>query len=109
MTYEIQDINLKTFKHGFNYSQCKRKYQEYANMDIEEFKKCLADNQKLGEIGHLCCFILWIKNLPQYEYKFQFSDYGLIHLLFHCVENKDEINQRAQMIKQLFDKEIKLT
>jgi len=106
--YEIQSRNLKSFKHTFDYRFCKMKYDEYASMSIDEFKKCLEDPQKLGEIGHLCCFILWIKNMEGYEYRDALGDYGLIHLLFHCVENTEHIQIHAEYIHMLFKEDIQL-
>lgn len=108
LTYEISDRNNRWFKHSFDYDFCKRKYEEYANMDIEEFSECLKTRSKLGEIGHLCCFILWVKNKEQYEYRQTLGDYGLIHLLFHCVESKNQAKRIAPYIHQLFKEDIKL-
>jgi len=52
--YEIKNRKLRTYKHTFDYNFCKQKYDEYAHMDLEEFKECLRDPRKIGEIGHLC-------------------------------------------------------
>ncbi|MDY8135203.1 hypothetical protein [Aquimarina sp. 2201CG5-10] len=108
INYEIQDRKLNSFKHTFDYNFCKRKYDEYARMSLEEFRECLKDRQKLGEIGHLCCFILWVKNIEQHEYRDTLGDYGLIHLLFHCMENHDAADMHAQYIHMLFKEDIKL-
>ncbi|MDY8137591.1 hypothetical protein [Aquimarina sp. 2201CG5-10] len=106
--YEIQDRKLNSFKHTFDYNFCKRKYNEYARMPLDEFKECLKDRQKLGEIGHLCCFILWVKNKEQFEYRDTLGDRGLIHLLFHCLENDDSIEMHVQYIHELFKEDIEL-
>ena len=106
--YEIQSRDLKSFKHTFDYSFCKQKYDEYASMDLKAFTKCLKDPAKLGEIGHLCCFVLWVKNKEQYEYRDTLGDYGLIHLLFHCVENGHSVEIHADYIHMLFKEDIKL-
>lgn len=106
--YEIQNRNLHTHKHTFDYNFCKQKYTEYALMDLEQFKECLLDQNKLGEIGHLACFVLWVKNKEQYEYRDSLGDYGLIHLLFHCVENKEHVNIYGEYIHMLFKEDIKL-
>ena len=107
VTYEIQSRDLKSFKHTFDYDFCKKKYTEYAFMDIDEFSTCLKNRQKLGEIGHLCCFILWVKNKEQYQYRDSLGDYGLLHLLFHCVEDKSEVKRHAAYIHKLFKEDIK--
>lgn len=109
MKYEISNRNNNWYKHGFDYEFCKMKYEEYARMTWKEFKKCLKKRRALGEIGHLCCFILWVKNKPQHEYRQSFSDYGLIHLLFHCVESKEEAKKHGKYIFQLFKEDIKLS
>lgn len=108
MKYEISDRKNRYFKHTFDYNFCKRKYNEYASMTIEEFAECLKKRSKLGEIGHLCCFILWIKNKEQYEYREVLGDYGIIHLLFHCVESKEEAKRKAEYIFELFKTDIQL-
>ncbi len=108
INYEIQNRNLRSYKHTFDYNFCKKKYNEYAFMKTEEFKESLFDQEKLGEIGHLCCFILWVKNKEQSEYRDSLGDYGLIHLLFHCVENKEYVNIHAEYIHELFKEDIKL-
>ncbi len=77
-------------------------------MTSEEFKECLKDTQKLGEIGHLCCFILWVKNKERHEYRGALGDYGIIHLLFHCVEAKHHTEIHAEYIHMLFKEDIKL-
>lgn len=107
--YEIQNRNLKSYKHTFDYGFCKIKYEEYANMSLEKFKGVLKKRKKLGEIGHLCSFILWVKNKEQDEYRDCLGDYGLIHLLFHCVENKHNIDVHAEYIHKLFKEDIKLS
>lgn len=107
--YEITDRNLKDHKHTFDYDFCKSKYEEYARMTFTEFKECLKDPIKIGEIGHLSSFVLWVKNIDQDEYRDTLSDYGLIHLLFHCLENKEEANKHAIYIHQLFKEDIKLS
>ncbi|KAA1246534.1 hypothetical protein F0000_07170 [Aquimarina sp. RZ0] len=84
------------------------KYNEYAFMELDEFKKCLMNPVKLGEIGHLCSFILWVKNKERHEYRDSLGDYGLIHLLFHCLESKEDAKQHAEYIHTLFKEDIKL-
>ncbi len=108
INYEIQNRRLKSYKHTFDYKFCKQKYDEYALMPLDEFKDCLKDRKKLGEIGHLCCFILWIKNMERHEYRDSLGDYGLIHLLFHCTENKKDVELHAEYIHTLFKEDIKL-
>ncbi|WP_438710843.1 hypothetical protein ACSTS3_19590 [Aquimarina muelleri] len=108
VNYEIQNRKLQSFKHTFDYNFCKRKYEEYAALDLKEFRKCLKDRNKLGEIGHLCCFILWVKNKEGYEYRDSLGDYGIIHLLFHCVEAKHNAMIHAEYIFELFKQDIKL-
>ncbi len=108
INYEIQSRDQKTFKHSFDYEFCKRKYQEYANMSTDEFKECLKDKHKLGEIGHLASFVLWVKNKERQEYRDTLGDYGLIHLLFHCVESEYHAETDAKYIHKLFKKDIKL-
>ncbi len=106
--YEIQNRKLQSYKHTFDYNFCKRKYNEYALMKLNDFKKCLKDPQKVGEIGHLCSFILWIKNKEKHEYRDSLGDYGLIHLLFHCLESKHDADTHAEYIHTLFKEDIKL-
>ncbi|WP_146052707.1 MULTISPECIES: hypothetical protein [Aquimarina] len=108
ISYEIQNRKLQSYKHTFDYNFCKRKYNEYACMPLEEFKKCLSNAQKLGEIGHLCSFIYWIKNKERHEYRDTFGDYGLIHLLFHCLEGAEQVNIHAEYIHSLFKEDIRL-
>lgn len=108
ITYEIQNRKLISYKHTFDYNFCKRKYNDYALMDLKNFKEALKDKSKLGEIGHLCCFILWIKNKEQYEYRETLGDYGLIHLLFHCMEDEDSVELHAEYIHNLFKEDIRL-
>ncbi len=108
INYEIQDRNLQSHKHTFDYNFCKMKYNEYARMELEEFRECLKDRHKLGEIGHLCCFVLWAKNKEQHEYRDALGDYGLIHLLFHCVEGGDQAERHAGYIFELFKEDIRL-
>ena len=109
MIYEIQNSKLQSFKHTFDYNACKKKYEYYNQMNLKEFKRCLKNRQTIGEIGHLCCFVLWVKHKERYEYRQVLSDYGIIHLLFHCVENKRLVSRHAKEIKELFTKDIKLT
>ncbi|GAA0716733.1 hypothetical protein [Aquimarina litoralis] len=106
--YEIQNRKLRSYKHTFDYNFCKQKYNEYARMDLDKFKACLKKPEKIGEIGHLCSFILWVKNKEQDEYRDCLGDYGLIHLLFHCLENKHNIEVHAEYIHMLFKEDIKL-
>ena len=106
--YEILTRDLQSYKHTFDYNFCKRKYKEYASMGLKNFKKCLQDKHKLGEIGHLCCFILWIKNKAQHEYRDALGDYGLIHLLFHCAESERDVELYAEYIYKLFKEDIEL-
>ncbi|TSE05228.1 hypothetical protein [Aquimarina algiphila] len=108
LTYEIQNRKLQSYKHTFDYNFCKRKYNEYARMTIEEFKECLKDRNKLGEIGHLTAFILWVKNKERHEYRDALGDQGIIHLLFHCAENKHHADIHAEYIHELFKEDIKL-
>ena len=108
INYQIQTRNRNTYNHSFDYNFCKMKYNEYALMELEEFKKCLMDSQKIGEIGHLCSFILWVKNKEQDEYRQSLSDYGLIHLLFHCLESTEDAEKHAEYIHSLFKEDIKL-
>ncbi|TSE06386.1 MULTISPECIES: hypothetical protein [Aquimarina] len=108
MNYEIQNRKLQSYKHTFDYNFCKRKYNEYARMTLDQFRECLKDPQKLGEIGHLCSFILWVKNKEKHEYRDALGDYGLIHLLFHCLENKHHAEIHAEYIHVLFKEDIKL-
>ncbi len=108
INYEIQNRKLQLYKHTFDYNFCKRKYNEYALMETDEFRKCLKDPEKLGEIGHLCCFILWVKNKEQHEYRDTMGDYGLIHLLFHCLEHKHHAEIHAEYIHMLFKDDIRL-
>ena len=108
INYEIQNRNLKSYKHTFDYNFCKKKYNEYAKMDKKSFIKSLKDPQQLGEIGHLCCFILWIKNKERYEYRDCLGDYGLIHLLFHCAENSSFADKEGEYIHNLFKEDIQL-
>jgi len=108
INYEIQNRKLKLYKHTFDYNFCKQKYNEYALMELDEFKNCLKDPQKLGEIGHLCCFILWVKNKERYEYRDTLGDYGLIHLLFHCMEDPGHADTHGVYIHTLFKEDIKL-
>lgn len=107
--YEIQNRKLRSYKHTFDYNFCKQKYNEYAMMELKEFKKCLKKPDKLGEIGHLCSFILWVKNKEQDEYRDCLGDYGLIHLLFHCLESKHNADIHAEYIHMLFKEDIKLS
>ncbi|WP_074406655.1 hypothetical protein [Aquimarina megaterium] len=109
INYEIQNRKLATFKHTFDYNFCKRKYNEYALMDLEKFKECLLDKETLGEIGHLCCFVLWAKNKEQHEYRDSLGDYGIIHLIFHCIESIDQVELHAEYIHRLFKEDIKLS
>ncbi|WP_282080885.1 hypothetical protein [Aquimarina algiphila] len=108
INYEIQNRKLQSYKHTFDYNFCKRKYNQYARMTLEEFKGCLKDRKKIGELGHLCSFILWIKNKEKHEYRDTLGDYGIIHLLFHCVENKHHVEIHAEYILMLFKEDIKL-
>jgi len=109
MVYEIKAPLGGFFKHTFNYQQEKKNYEKYANMPLKEFKKCLKDRQTLGNIGHLTCHILATKELPTHEYTMQLRDHGLIHLLWHCVENKYECNALADKIQKLFKLYVKLS
>lgn len=106
MKYEIQSRKLRSYKHTFDYNFCMQKYNEYARMDLQKFKECLSNPQKIGEIGHLCSFILWVKNKEQDEYRDCLGDYGLIHLLFHCLENPKNIEKEAEYIHMLFKEDI---
>lgn len=108
VNYEIQNRNLQSYKHTFDYNFCKRKFNEYARMELKEFKECLKDRTKLGEIGHLSSFILWVKNKDKHEYRQALSDYGLIHLLFHCVESKHNAELHAKYIHMLFKEDVRL-
>ncbi|MEB3346325.1 hypothetical protein U6A24_12680 [Aquimarina gracilis] len=114
MKYEIQrreigKYPLATYNHTLDYNYCKRKYNEYALMSLEEFKKCLKNPQKIGEIGHLSSFIYWFKNKERHEYRESYGDYGLSHLLFHClVDPEREIPMHAEYIHLLFQEDIKL-
>ncbi len=108
INYEIQNRKLQSYKHTFDYDFCKKKYDEYARMSLKKFRECLKDSQKLGEIGHLCCFILWVKNKAKHEYRDSLGDYGLIHLLFHCIEDKHHVEVHAEYIHMLFKEDIKL-
>lgn len=108
MKYEIQNRNLQSYKHSFDYNYCKCKYIEYSKMSLEYFKKCLRNPLKIGEIGHLSCFILWVKNKEQDEYRDCLGDYGLIHLLFHCLENEQQIEAHAEYIHMLFKEDVQL-
>ena len=108
INYEIQNRKLQSYKHTFDYDFCKKKYDEYARMSLKKFRECLKDSQKLGEIGHLCCFILWVKNKAKHEYRDSLGDYGLIHLLFHCVEDTYHAEEHADYIHMLFKEDIKL-
>ena len=108
INYEIQNRKRHSYKHTFDYNFCKRKYNEYALMELDEFRECLKDPEKLGEIGHLCCFILWVKNKEKHEYRDALGDYGLIHLLFHCLENKHHAALHAGYIHLLFKEDIRL-
>ncbi|UZO81290.1 hypothetical protein NBT05_02170 [Aquimarina sp. ERC-38] len=108
VNYEIQDRNLESRKHTFDYNFCKKKYNEYVTMGKKKFIKSLKNPQKLGEIGHLSCFILWIKNKERYEYRDSLGDYGLIHLLFHCAENSSFADKEGGYIFQLFKEDIAL-
>ncbi|WP_299431537.1 hypothetical protein [uncultured Aquimarina sp.] len=109
MKYEVQSRTLQSRKHTFDYDACKKKYTEYAVMDLDEFKACLKKKKKLGEIGHLCSFILWVKNKEQDEYRDTLGDCGLIHLLFHCAENDHNVELHAEYIHLLFKEDIKLS
>ena len=106
--YEIQSRDLKSFKHTFDYSFCKQKYDEYASMELKTFTECLKDPVKLGEIGHLSCFVYWIKNKEQWEYRDALGDYGLIHLFFHCLESTHSAETHADYIHMLFKEDIQL-
>jgi len=97
INYEIQNRKLQSYKHTFDYNFCKRKYNEYA-----------MDPKKLGEIGHLCSFILWVKNKEKHEYRDTLGDYGLIHLLFHCLESEHHAKIHGEYIHMLFKEDIKL-
>ncbi|WP_281990532.1 hypothetical protein [Aquimarina aggregata] len=113
MTYEIQrrqvgNFSLATYKHPFNYQHCKMKCNEYGRMTLKEFKECLKDPQKLGEIGHLSSFIYWVQNKDRSDYRDALGDYGLIHLLFHCLGGKEEIKKHAEYIHELFKTDIRL-
>lgn len=108
MNYEIQNRKLQSYKRTFDYNFCKRKYNEYASMSLKDFRKCLMDSRKLGEIGHLCSFILWVKNKEKHEYRDVLGDYGLIHLLFHCLESTHSAEIHAEYIHMLFKEDIKL-
>ncbi len=108
INYEIQNRKLQSYKHSFDYNFCKRKYNEYALMKLDDFRECLKDPQKIGEIGHLCSFIMWVKNKERHEYRDSLGDYGLIHLLFHCLESKENANLHAEYIHTLFKEDIKL-
>ncbi|SHJ45111.1 hypothetical protein SAMN04488508_10924 [Aquimarina spongiae] len=108
MNYEIQNRKLQSYKHTFDYNFCKRKYNEYANMELDKFIKCLKDSRKIGEIGHLCSFILWVKNKEKHDYRDTLGDYGIIHLLFHCLENTQHAEMHGEYIHMLFKEDIKL-
>ncbi len=113
LNYQIQrravgKYKLHTYTHSFNYEFCKRKYLEYALMSIEEFTKCLRDSVQLGEIQHLSIFILWVKNPPQNILRNSLGDYGLLHLLAHCVGNQKEAEAHAEYIHELFKEDVKL-
>ena len=92
--YKTQAGNGAEFSHTFDYQMCKIKYEEYANLSLSEFKKALKDQNKIGEIGHISCFVMWCKNLPGYKYRDSTSDYGLLHLLFHCMHIPSEIEEK---------------
>jgi hypothetical protein len=46
INYEIQNRKLQSYKHTFDYNFCKRKYDEYAFMTLDEFRECLKDTKK---------------------------------------------------------------
>ncbi len=108
INYEILNRKLQLYKHSFDYNFCKRKYNEYALMELDAFRECLMDPKKIGEIGHLCSFIMWVKNKDQHEYRDSLGDYGLIHLLFHCLESTHHAELHAEYIHTLFKEDIKL-
>ncbi|WP_109300157.1 hypothetical protein [Aquimarina sp. AU474] len=77
-------------------------------MSLEDFQECLGNSKKIGAVGHLCSFILWVKNKERYEYRDSLGDYGLIHLLFHCLENPHNAELHSEYIHKLFKEDITL-
>lgn len=108
VNYEIQSRRLHTYKHTLDYEMCRKKYNHYASMELPRFIDCLKNREQLGEIGHLASFVLWFKNKKNPQYREALSDYGLVHLLFHCVENKVNADIHGEYIHYLFKEDIKL-
>ncbi len=112
--YEIQSKEYKgyprrTYKHTYDYDFCKHLYKKIKRMTSDEFKIHLYDVNNVKEAMHLAEHVLWSKNLKESEYRYQFSDIGMIHLLTHCINCPAEIDKHYKFIHQMFKEEVKLS
>lgn len=112
--YEIQTREYKgypprTYKHTYDYEFCKHLYKKIKGMSSDEFKVYLYDVNHVKETMHLAEHVLWSKNLKEKDYRYQFSDYGLIHLLTHCINTPVEVDRHFRFIHQMFKEEVRLS
>lgn len=86
-------------QYGFSYRNTKSLYEEFCNMNDEDF---IAN---LPSAIHLACFICWVKEIPTGTC---LSDHGVIHLLVHLLNNADEPLTDLREAKEKFKNILKL-
>lgn len=104
ITYRADEYPLKAKMrfHSIDLTEVRELYNEFMNMDIEEFKKSLQDRLFRNKVRHFITHTVWVKCLPVYEMHYLFSDYGALHILIHMEEDYSFIDRYADtVLKQI--------
>lgn len=90
MTYLVDDI-----KYHFSYPELETFYLQFKDLSDEEFLNSLT------KIIHFCCFVSYLKELPN---ECTISDLGLIHELIHlklCIEDSFMPESKIELLKKV--------